>query len=51
MIDGKTRLSEWGTSTAIVIPADIVKDSAFPFSAEDLLMVQVVGDTLVVSKV
>jgi len=53
MLEGKTRIilpPRGGKTGILYIPADIVKDSSFPFQANERVLVRIVGETLVVER-
>jgi hypothetical protein len=54
MLEGKTRIimpSKGGKTGILYIPADIVKDSSFPFHADERVMVRIEGCKLIVESV
>jgi len=53
MLEGKTRIilpPRGGKTGILYIPADIVKDSSFPFQANERVLVRIVGKKLVVER-
>ena len=52
MIKGKTKIVKYGSeySVAVLIPASIRKDSAFPFEETEDLEIEIKKDKLIVSK-
>lgn len=45
-----TKFQKIGNSTGILIPADVVKDSTFPLQLDDEVVVEIVGNKVIVSK-
>lgn len=50
MNKANTKYKKIGNSTGILIPADVVKDSTFPLHLDDEVVVEIVGNKVVVSK-
>ena len=51
MLEGKTRIimpARGGKTGILYIPADIVKDSSFPFQADERVLIQIEGRRLIV---
>jgi len=53
MLEGKTRIimpTRGGKTGILYIPADIVKDSSFPFEANEKVLVRIEGHKLIVER-
>ena len=51
MLEGKTRIimpARGGKTGILYIPADIVKDSSFPFQADERVLIRIEGRRLIV---
>ena len=52
MIEDTTSIKALGGSKLFLIPADLYKDSAFPFKDdEEMLRIAIVKDTVVIEKI
>jgi hypothetical protein len=47
---GKFKLSPKGKTGLIYVPADIVKDSSFPFHDGEILRIKIEGKTLLIKQ-
>ena len=53
MLEAKTRLiipTNKGKTGILYIPADIVKDSSFPFKPKETVLIRIEGDRLIIGK-
>ncbi len=53
MLEAKTRLiipTNKGKTGILYIPADIVKDSSFPFKSKETVLIRIEGDRLIIGK-
>lgn len=50
MLKDKTKIVKYGESRAFLIPADIIKDSAFPFTEGEELEIEILPEGNIIIK-